>query len=90
MTDKNDYYKLGKYPNFDKLCELMRERREAQEPRPISESSYKPGKYPNFDKLCDNIRNRVPEDEQELFEEFAGEIENRISVQEAIAKKESR
>lgn len=22
-----DYYEYGKYPNFDRLCELMRERR---------------------------------------------------------------
>ena len=56
MTDqKTDYYELGKYPNFDRLCELMRQRRPAREPRPLSESSYKLGKYPNFDRLCENL-----------------------------------
>lgn len=28
-----DYYEYGKYPNFDRLCELMRERRRSLEPK---------------------------------------------------------
>lgn len=91
MTDKKtDYYELGKYPNFDRLCELMRQRRTAREPRPLSESSYELDKYPNFDRLCENIRERLPAEQKESFEAFAGAIEKRIQVQELKAEKESK